>query len=141
MLRIKLIRSVVGHNWRNRATIQALGLKKMHQVVEKEDTQSIRGMITRVRNMLLVETEDGSKPFADASHLTSSSRPIRHKSFNTTTGKTVVPVKRVISAPTGAAAPKATKAKVAKVVAAKPTAVVAEKKPRKTAKKTEGEKA
>lgn len=55
MLRIKLVRSPIGNNARNRATVQALGLRKMHQVVEKEDTPSIRGMIHKVKHMLAVE--------------------------------------------------------------------------------------
>lgn len=146
MLRIKLVRSLAGHNWRNRATIAALGLRKMHQTIEKVDTPSVRGMILKVRNMLLVETLDGEKPIADAAHLTSSSRPIRHKSMHTTTGKTVVPTKRVPSAPKVAVTAKAkpVKAKAAepkaKVIKVAVKAEVKEKAPRKPVKKTEGEK-
>jgi len=59
MLRIKLIKSTVGHNLRNRRTIQALGLRKPHQVVEHDDTPSIRGMIQHVRALLQVEELPG----------------------------------------------------------------------------------
>jgi large subunit ribosomal protein L30 len=59
MLRIKLVKSTVGHNWRNRRTVQALGLRKPHQVVEHDDTPSIRGMIHHVRDLLHVEEIPG----------------------------------------------------------------------------------
>jgi len=55
MLRIKLVKSLIGNNPRNRATVAALGLRKMQQVVEHEDTPSIRGMIHHVKHMLVVE--------------------------------------------------------------------------------------
>jgi large subunit ribosomal protein L30 len=55
MLRIKLVRSPIAANWRNRATIQALGLRKINQTVEHEDNSSIRGMVQHVRDFLLVE--------------------------------------------------------------------------------------
>lgn len=62
MLRIKLIRSKAGSMRQHNATVAALGLRKMHQVVEKEDTSSIRGMIHHVRHMVSVEVVEGSVP-------------------------------------------------------------------------------
>jgi len=68
MLRIKLVKSPIGNNWRNRATIQALGLRKIRQVVEHDDTPTIRGMIHHVKHMLLVEeAPDAVKVAAKAS--------------------------------------------------------------------------
>ncbi len=55
MLRIKLVKSTIGHNPRNRATIHALGLKRPNQVVEHDDTPTIRGMIRHVHPMISVE--------------------------------------------------------------------------------------
>jgi len=55
MLRIKLIKSTIGHNPRNRATVHALGLKRPNQVVEHADTPTIRGMIRHVHPLLSVE--------------------------------------------------------------------------------------
>ena len=52
MLRIKLVKSTIGHNPRNRATIQALGLKRPNHVVEHADTPTIRGMIRHVHPLL-----------------------------------------------------------------------------------------
>ncbi|MBI1756010.1 MAG: 50S ribosomal protein L30 [Fimbriimonas ginsengisoli] len=61
MLRIKLVRSIYGNNPRNRATVAALGLRRMQQVVEHDDTPSIRGLIHHVKHLLLVETVEGSR--------------------------------------------------------------------------------
>lgn len=55
MLRIKLIRSNIGRIEKHRRTVEALGLKKIGQVVEKKDTPQIRGMINTVDFMLEVE--------------------------------------------------------------------------------------
>lgn len=66
MLRIKLIKSTVGHNWRNRRTVEALGLRKIRQTKLHEDTPTIRGMIRHVRDLLEVEVvsdaEAAAKP-------------------------------------------------------------------------------
>ncbi|RYG26274.1 50S ribosomal protein L30 [bacterium] len=66
MLRIKLVKSPIGQNPKNRATTQALGLRKISQVIEKEDTPSVRGMVHAIHHMLQVwdgETliHDGTK--------------------------------------------------------------------------------
>ena len=59
MLRIKLVRSLIGENKRNRATIAALGLRNINQVVMKADCPSIRGMIQHARHMVTVEVVEG----------------------------------------------------------------------------------
>jgi large subunit ribosomal protein L30 len=58
MLRIELIKSPIANVPRNRATVAALGLRKMRQVVYHEDNPAIRGMIHKVKHLLLVETVD-----------------------------------------------------------------------------------
>ncbi len=55
MLRIKLIKSNIGRIEKHRRTVEALGLKKIGQVVEKKDTPQIRGMINAIDFMLEVE--------------------------------------------------------------------------------------
>lgn len=55
MLRVKLVKSIIGNTPRNRATVKALGLRKMHQTVVHQDTPSIRGMIHHVKHLLEVE--------------------------------------------------------------------------------------
>lgn len=66
MLRIKLVRSPIGHTPRNRATVLALGLHKVHQVVEKEDSPSIRGMVHHVKHLLVVEDTTTGQILTDA---------------------------------------------------------------------------
>ncbi|HSH36356.1 50S ribosomal protein L30 [Schnuerera sp.] len=53
-LKIKLVRSNIGRPENHRKTIKALGLKKIGQVVEKDDTPQIRGMIALVDYMVEV---------------------------------------------------------------------------------------
>ncbi len=52
MLRIKLIKSPIGQNPKNRATVQALGFRKISQEIEKEDTPSVRGMVHAIHHMV-----------------------------------------------------------------------------------------
>ena len=59
MLRIKLVKSPIGNNLRNRRTVAALGLRKVHQVVEQPDNPSIRGMIHHVQHMVTFEVVEG----------------------------------------------------------------------------------
>lgn len=56
-LRITLKRSVIGEKPRTRATVDGLGLKRINQTVEHEDSPSIQGMIHMVRH--LVEVDEG----------------------------------------------------------------------------------
>lgn len=60
MLRIKLTRSTVAHQWRTRRVVESLGLRKINQVVEHEDTPVIRGMVHRVKELLHVEVVEGT---------------------------------------------------------------------------------
>ena len=53
-LQIKLTGSKIGRSKKQLATIEALGLKKIGQVVEKEDTPQIRGMIDKVNHIITV---------------------------------------------------------------------------------------
>ena len=54
-LKITLIRSMIGATKKQRGTVKALGLRKIRQTVEHEDTPVVRGMIDRVRHMVAVE--------------------------------------------------------------------------------------
>ena len=54
-LRITLKRSSIGYAEDQKRTIRALGLRRLHQVVEHTDTPAIRGMLLKVRHMLHVE--------------------------------------------------------------------------------------
>lgn len=54
-LRIRQTRSAIGRNEKQKRTVRALGLKRLHQVVVVDDTPQIRGMITKVRHLVDVE--------------------------------------------------------------------------------------
>lgn len=54
-LQITLKRSVIGRPQDQRATVQTLGLRKIHQTVVHEDNAAIRGMINKVSHLVLVE--------------------------------------------------------------------------------------
>ena len=53
-IKIKQIKSKIGYPVDQNRTLQALGLHKISQVVEVEDTPSIRGMIRKVRHLVTV---------------------------------------------------------------------------------------
>lgn len=53
-VKIQQIKSVIGYNQRQRATMQGLGLRKIRQVVELEDTPAVRGMINKVSHLVVV---------------------------------------------------------------------------------------
>ena len=54
-LKITLVRSTIGAKPKQRATVQALGLRKLHATVMQKDNPSIRGMVHRVRHLIKVE--------------------------------------------------------------------------------------
>ena len=53
-IKIKQIKSKIGYPVDQKRTLQTLGLHKISQVVEVEDTPSIRGMIRKVRHLVTV---------------------------------------------------------------------------------------
>ena len=54
-VRITQVRSQIGFDRRQRATLRGLGISRMHQTVELEDTPQVRGMIRKVVHLLKVE--------------------------------------------------------------------------------------
>ena len=54
MIKKKLVKSPIGKPETHKRTIEALGLRKIGQVVEKNDTPQIRGMIHQVDYMVEV---------------------------------------------------------------------------------------
>jgi len=54
-LRITMVKSPIGYSKKQKATVRALGLKRLGSTVEKEDTPVIRGMIFKVSHLLNVE--------------------------------------------------------------------------------------
>lgn len=54
-LKVKLVRSPIGTRDSHRATVLGLGLKKINQTRELEDTSAVRGMINKVSYLVRVE--------------------------------------------------------------------------------------
>ena len=54
-LRITLVRSPIGYNIKQKRTVRALGLRKLNQTVEQPDAPEIRGMITKIQHLVMVE--------------------------------------------------------------------------------------
>ena len=53
-IKIKQVKSKIGYPIDQTRTLQCLGLRKISQVVEVEDTPSIRGMIRKVHHLVTV---------------------------------------------------------------------------------------
>jgi large subunit ribosomal protein L30 len=58
-LRITWIKSDIGYDATQRQTIRSLGFHRLHQSVVHEDSNSLRGMINKVRHLVRVEEEIG----------------------------------------------------------------------------------
>jgi large subunit ribosomal protein L30 len=54
-VRITLLKSPIGTTFRHKATLIALGLRKIRQTVEQQDTPQLRGMLSKVHHMVIVE--------------------------------------------------------------------------------------
>lgn len=55
ILRITLVKSSIGYSKEHKATVKALGLRKLHQTVEQVDTPTLRGMLYKVGHLVEVE--------------------------------------------------------------------------------------
>ena len=54
-IKITQIKSVIGTPQDQRRTVRALGLKRINDTVEQEDTDVIRGMVFKVKHLIEVE--------------------------------------------------------------------------------------
>lgn len=55
VLRITLVRSLIGRPADQGRTVTSLGLRRLHATVERPDTPAIRGMVNKVRHLVRVE--------------------------------------------------------------------------------------
>ncbi len=53
-IKVTLVRSPIGYEKRQKETVRSLGLRRMHQTVEKADTPQIRSMIDSVRHLVTI---------------------------------------------------------------------------------------
>lgn len=54
-VKVTLKRSPIGEKPKTRATVEGLGLKRIHQSIEQPDSPTLRGMIAKVRHLVEVE--------------------------------------------------------------------------------------
>lgn len=54
-VKVTYVRSEIGFDRRQRATLRGLGLRRLRQTVEVENTPAVRGMIDAVRHLVRVE--------------------------------------------------------------------------------------
>lgn len=54
-IRVRWVRSAIGCDRRQRATLRGLGLRRLNQVVDLEDTPAVRGMIGKVLHLVVRE--------------------------------------------------------------------------------------
>lgn len=53
-VRIKQVRSGIGHSWRMRRTLKAIGLRHHQHEIVKQDSPSLRGQLKQVRHLVQV---------------------------------------------------------------------------------------
>ena len=56
-IKVKQIGSVIGCTDKQRATVRGLGLRRMHQVVERKDTPAIRGMVKAIPHLVVIVSD------------------------------------------------------------------------------------
>jgi large subunit ribosomal protein L30 len=54
-IRVTQVKSVIGYDRRQRATLRGLGLRRLNHSVTLEDTPSVRGMVGKVQHLVRVE--------------------------------------------------------------------------------------
>jgi large subunit ribosomal protein L30 len=55
LLKITLVRSPIGYPEPQKATVRALGFRRLHQTIVHEDTPVVRGMLAKVIHMVRIE--------------------------------------------------------------------------------------
>jgi large subunit ribosomal protein L30 len=53
-IKVKMIGSLIGCTDVQRANVRGLGLRRIHQVVEREDTKAVRGMVNKVPHLVTI---------------------------------------------------------------------------------------
>jgi len=54
-LRVTLVKSPIGYTKDQKATVRALGLRRMNQTVEHKDSPTVRGMLNKISHLIKVE--------------------------------------------------------------------------------------
>ena len=53
-IKIQLVRSAINRTQRQKDTVKALGFKKLNQIIEKESTPQILGMVAKIQHLVKV---------------------------------------------------------------------------------------
>ena len=54
-IKVTLVKSAIGYSQRQKDTVRALGLRRLGQTVEHNDTDAVRGMVNKVSHLVKVE--------------------------------------------------------------------------------------
>ena len=54
-LRVTLVKSPIGYTKDQKATVRALGLRRMNQTVEHKDSPAVRGMLNKISHLIKIE--------------------------------------------------------------------------------------
>ncbi len=60
MLTVRLVRSTIGYPQDQRATVRSLGLRRMNSEVQLADSDTVRGMLRKVRHLVRVQEDGGA---------------------------------------------------------------------------------
>ncbi len=58
-LRVTYVKSAIGYSQQQKSTVRALGLTRLGQSRQLDDTPAVRGMVDKVRHLLQVEESEG----------------------------------------------------------------------------------
>jgi len=53
---VRQFKSGIGYSEKQKATLVGLGFRRMNQVVELEDTPSVRGMVNKIKHLVRIES-------------------------------------------------------------------------------------
>jgi large subunit ribosomal protein L30 len=54
-IKVRWVKSQIGYDRRQRATLRGLGFRRLNQTVDVEDTPAVRGMIKKVTHLVVLE--------------------------------------------------------------------------------------
>jgi large subunit ribosomal protein L30 len=54
-IRVTLVKSAIGYTKDQKATVRALGLRRMNQTIEHKDSPAIRGMLNKIIHLVKIE--------------------------------------------------------------------------------------
>jgi large subunit ribosomal protein L30 len=55
-IKVTLVKSPIDCSKRQKATLEALGFRKMHQTIEHQDTPQLRGMLRKVQHLVQIQS-------------------------------------------------------------------------------------